>query len=163
MKATTFTALAMLALGTCFAQPGGREFESRRAEIEQKKIAYITTQLNLTTAEAQQFWPVYNAYQDELRKVRDAFREDMGRPSEWKGKYNAAQIEQHMRNRFAMERKKVDIDEKYFEKFKTVLGMEQVARYYEAEHEFRKEIMRSIRGPREELRKGEGPLGGPGR
>lgn len=34
------------------------------------RIAYITRQLNLTPQEAQQFWPVYNAYMNELRKVK---------------------------------------------------------------------------------------------
>ncbi|GGH77450.1 hypothetical protein HNQ91_004117 [Filimonas zeae] len=39
-------------------------------KTEAIRIAYITRQLNLTPQEAQQFWPVYNAYMNELRKVK---------------------------------------------------------------------------------------------
>jgi len=38
--------------------------------LEALKIAYITKQLNLTPEEAQRFWPVYNQYSNEIKKVR---------------------------------------------------------------------------------------------
>ena len=34
------------------------------------KIAFITKELNLTPAEAQQFWPIYNEMEGELRKIK---------------------------------------------------------------------------------------------
>ena len=34
--------------------------------IEAIKVAFITKKLDLTTEEAQKFWPVYNNYQKEL-------------------------------------------------------------------------------------------------
>ena len=47
--------------------PGGR-----REELEALRIAFISKQLELTPAEAEKFWPVYNSYQGDLRKmVRD--------------------------------------------------------------------------------------------
>ena len=38
--------------------------------VQGLKIAYITRELNLTTDEAQKFWPIYYAYFDELKKIR---------------------------------------------------------------------------------------------
>lgn len=38
--------------------------------VEALKIAYLTKKLNLTTEEAQKFWPVYNQYMSELKKAR---------------------------------------------------------------------------------------------
>jgi hypothetical protein len=38
--------------------------------IQALKIAYLTKQLNLTPAEAERFWPVYNQYTEEIRRIR---------------------------------------------------------------------------------------------
>jgi len=38
--------------------------------LEALKIAYLTKKLNLTTEEAQRFWPVYNQYMADLKKIR---------------------------------------------------------------------------------------------
>ncbi len=38
--------------------------------IQALKIAYLTKKLNLSPEEAQKFWPVYNKYEDEIRKVK---------------------------------------------------------------------------------------------
>ncbi len=46
-------------------QEGGNE-----DAIESLKIAFLTKQLSLTPEEAQKFWPVYNQYTMELRKMR---------------------------------------------------------------------------------------------
>jgi hypothetical protein len=37
-----------------------------REKIEVQKVAFITTQLDLTTAEAQVFWPVNNQFSEEM-------------------------------------------------------------------------------------------------
>lgn len=44
--------------------------------MEALKIAYITKKLNLTTDEAQKFWPVYNQYMADLKKTRQETREN---------------------------------------------------------------------------------------
>jgi Skp family chaperone for outer membrane proteins len=46
----------------CAAQP-------QREKIKTLKVAYITKELNLTSGEAEKFWPVYNEYFSEIEKV----------------------------------------------------------------------------------------------
>ena len=56
---------------------------AQKKKIKSLKVAFITEKLNLTEKEAQKFWPVYNAYDDnvsnlkfnELRKVVHEIRE----------------------------------------------------------------------------------------
>ncbi len=45
-------------------------------KMQALKIAYVTKALNLTETEAQQFWPVYNKYYDELKAAREANKSD---------------------------------------------------------------------------------------
>lgn len=57
---------------------------AQRDKIKSLKVAFITEELNLTEKEAQQFWPVYNAYDNtvgnlkynEFRKVIHEIREN---------------------------------------------------------------------------------------
>ena len=48
------------------AQDDGKD---KREKIQALKIAFITQKLELTTDEAQKFWPVYNEYFAEIEKV----------------------------------------------------------------------------------------------
>jgi len=44
--------------------------------LEALKIAYITKRLDLSTEEAQRFWPIYNQYMVEIRAARQAYQVD---------------------------------------------------------------------------------------
>ncbi|WP_426429876.1 sensor of ECF-type sigma factor [Winogradskyella sp. HB-48] len=49
-------------------------FAQRNGEIQEKikaqKIAFITDKLELTSEEAQQFWPIYNEFEDKVEKIK---------------------------------------------------------------------------------------------
>ncbi|MEW7291534.1 hypothetical protein ABW637_13375 [Aquimarina sp. 2304DJ70-9] len=47
-----------------FAQNGPRE------RMKAFKVAYITEQLNLTSKEAQQFWPIYNNHESVVENLK---------------------------------------------------------------------------------------------
>jgi hypothetical protein len=57
----------------CFNAFGQRDQEGKMQErIKAQKVAFITERLDLTSDEAQKFWPIYNAFEDmtnELRKT----------------------------------------------------------------------------------------------
>ena len=61
-----------------FAQRGDKMQE----RIKAQKVAFITERLDLSAKEAQEFWPIYNAFEDktesirknDLRDVRQAMR-----------------------------------------------------------------------------------------
>ncbi len=59
--------LVLIFAGTAlisYAQPA-----EQLKKLEAIQIAFLTKELNLTTDEAQKFWPVYNNYRSELLKV----------------------------------------------------------------------------------------------
>jgi hypothetical protein len=61
--------ITFLGLGLgIFAQDEDSKNDGGR--IEALKIAFITKKLNLSTDEAQKFWPIYNKYMDEVRKAQ---------------------------------------------------------------------------------------------
>ena len=64
--------LLIIALFFGFTVTGMSQDEDKKdgGRIEALKIAFLTRKLNLSTEEAQKFWPVYNKYADEIRKVQ---------------------------------------------------------------------------------------------
>ncbi len=54
----------------CAAQP------PRGEKVKAIFAAYVTKELNLTSEEAQKFWPVYNEYAAEIKKTREDNRTD---------------------------------------------------------------------------------------
>lgn len=85
MKTYIITAAICLFSICAIAQRG-------RDQIKALKVAHITERLNLTEKEAQQFWPVYNAYdtktsklkREDLRKILHEIRENNGSLSDAK-------------------------------------------------------------------------------
>ena len=45
-------------------------FKEKKGKVKALKIAYITEELDLTTEEAQKFWPIYNAFDDKQSELR---------------------------------------------------------------------------------------------
>jgi hypothetical protein len=50
--------------------------QHNKDKIKTLKIAYITEKLDLTKKEAQQFWPIYNAFEEENYKLKSQAYED---------------------------------------------------------------------------------------
>lgn len=44
--------------------------KEKRAQIKALKVSYINSELNLTTSEAEKFWPIYNEYEDNQFQIR---------------------------------------------------------------------------------------------
>jgi hypothetical protein len=44
--------------------------QDKKERIKALKVAFLTEKLSLTEKEAQQFWPIYNAYDDTTNKIK---------------------------------------------------------------------------------------------
>lgn len=136
------------------AQEGkGPGDESRKEKIEAAKIAFITKELELTTEEAQKFWPVYNQKEDELKSLHKEMRKK--HKDREPGEMSDAELEKHMDEMFELKQKELDIEKKYHAEFKKVLPVKKVGKLYMAEREFKHEVLKELRerkGP-----KGDGP------
>jgi hypothetical protein len=87
------------------------------SRIEALKIAYLTKKLNLSTDEAQKFWPIYNEYMGEIRKTRIDAR-------------------QNQEGEIPTEEKLLNIRKKYNGEFNKALSSEKVNTFFKAEKEF---------------------------
>ena len=105
--------------------------------IEAIKVAFITKKLDLTTEEAQKFWPVYNNYQKELMVMMRKRREDRQKtdidPNE---KINVD---------LTYESRMLDLKKKYKKLYLKVIPAEKVLLLYQAEREFREHLIKQLK------------------
>jgi hypothetical protein len=124
-------------------RPGARE------KIETMKIAYITTALNLTELEAQQFWPVYNEAEvkrRELRKSRMAERMDAAQNFET---MTDKEAEVFIDKEMEFKQKELDIQKELHVKLKKVLPAKKIARLYKAETDFQRKVLQELERKKE--------------
>lgn len=93
---------------------------SRGEKIEALKIAFITQKLNLSTDEAQKFWPVYNQYEQEIRNIKGG-------------------------EVIANEERLLNIRKKYKPSFEKILGPQKLNNLFTAERDFRGVLIRRLK------------------
>lgn len=147
------------------AQPPGPDEDNGPVKdwIKTKRIGFFTDRLSLTPAEAEKFWPVYNAYRteiDDLRKQRNKNRKQTMLKLE---ELDDKTIEDELNEEFNFRQKELDIEKKYLAEWKKVLPMKKVALLLKTENDFKiwilKEWKKNGLGPG---RSDSGPTGPPG-
>ena len=144
----TIIALTLILLFS--ATTFGQEEKSKRPSrerIKAMKIGYITDKLDLTTEEAQKFWPVYNEFEskmEQMRKKRKEAHKGMDKDTE----LSDAQIEKMVDAHIIAEQKELDVKKEYHSKFKAVLPIKKVAMLYRAKQGFKKDLLKKIKNHR---------------
>ena len=118
----------------------------KKEKIESFKVAFITQKLNLTTKEAQLFWPVYNEYLDKIEALKNARKKELRSANINIDTYSDKDLELMLDNEFLSKEKEVELGKEYFNKFKTVIPVKKVILLYKAEDEFKRELLRQISG-----------------
>jgi hypothetical protein len=121
--------LCLSMLSAAFAQSNrGNE------RIESMRIAFITDRLQLTPAEAQRFWPVFNEYTSELKSLRQSYRQD--------GDHDEPI---NSENQLDFEQKKLNLKRKYIPQFREAVGQQKVDLLIRAEEDFKRKLVESLR------------------
>ena len=127
------------------AQNDDKEPQNRWEKFRAEKVAFLTTELDLTPDEAQKFWPVYNQLEKERwesHKQREKL-EDKVREAE----YNMPEREivQLTRDYASSLQKEANMMVEFNEKFLKILPPAKVLKLYKAENEFRFQMIKKFR------------------
>lgn len=117
-------------------------------KIEAAKVAFFTQKLDLSAEEAKIFWPIYNAYQKEQSTLRASRREQMisFRKVTEIDDLSDTEIQSLILNDFDFRQKDLNIEKKYYAKFKSSLPIKVVGKFYRAQEAFKKELLSRFRG-----------------
>ncbi len=117
---------------------------TKQNKVELIKIAYITKELNLTVAESEKFWPLYNELEAKLkenqkskRKIAKDLKVNLTTlpDEEIKKKVNAI---------FEYETVQASIKKEYFNKFSLIIGVQKSAKLLNIEQQFKRELLKRL-------------------
>ena len=131
-----FSLMCALALISAVAagQPQKKNKGQWQEKVRAEKIAYITMELNLTEAEAQAFWPVYNDVQNQLREANKAKKEAYKALQDgMEGPDAAKLLDNYLASREAINK----IHKDALPRYKKVLSIDKVAKLVLAEEQYR--------------------------
>lgn len=135
---------ALFALTTVTAQPG-----ERKEKLEALKRQYITTELELTVAEAEKFWPIFNEFETARKALRKSVKESSDKAME-----PTASKETVIESAETIARKRkeeADLEMKFVKDVMPIVGPQRTARLFEMEEEFKRRLLEEMRD-----RRGEG-------
>ena len=119
--------------------------ESKNDKVEAMKIAFLTNKLNLTAKEAQLFWPLYNEYNQKMDVLRRAKKSEYDEIKSKNSTPTDKEIESYMEEVFLTKQKELDLQKEYYNKYVKILPVKKVAQLYQAENQFKKELLRIIK------------------
>jgi Spy/CpxP family protein refolding chaperone len=128
MKKYLIIVLLVLSVGHARAQNGGMQ------KIENARIALITNRLNLSSEQAQQFWPLYNEYDGKQRDIRQSYRKLINEVNTLTT--SDEKILTNLKELLNLRQKEVDLEKEYMGRFLKTINVRQLAELYKTEQMF---------------------------
>ncbi len=126
MKKSVYILLMLLTIATAgYAQDGRAEKLER---IHSIKVAFITDKIHLTPEQSVHFWPVYNAYEKELKQVRKS----------------AKMYDDELRYQEDV----LSLKKQYKRELLKVISEQQIQALYQAERDFKTMLMDQLKNER---------------
>ncbi|WP_397363142.1 sensor of ECF-type sigma factor [Olleya sp. R77988] len=137
MKTYILTTLILLLSFSAIAQKD-------REKLKALKVAHITEELELTTKEAEGFWPIYNTYEEEKHKIisnsiskRKEIKAETLSEEEAKALVKEMQLNEEARLKNRTE---------FIEKLSKVISYKKIVLLMKAERNFKRKMIEEFKG-----------------
>ena len=130
IAATLGLAVLVLASPT-LAQSVNDDVELIRSVVQTERKAVVAKNMQLTEAESEAFWPVYNEYEQSMRKVNDKRVEVLRRLAAEYQTLTDEQAEALLKESFDFQQERVKVRRSFVKKFAKALPGKRVARFYQ--------------------------------
>ncbi|MFK7784037.1 MAG: hypothetical protein AB8B56_02915 [Crocinitomicaceae bacterium] len=118
--------------------------QTKKDKIEQLKIAYITKELDLSTEEAEKFWPIYNDMNDAIKAEKKSRRT---KSTDLKNSFSSLsekQIEEKTMAILDSEIKEAELKKEHTQKIAKVIGYKKTVQLFRVEKQFKKELLNRL-------------------
>jgi 1,2-phenylacetyl-CoA epoxidase catalytic subunit len=139
-----FATIALVLVSFSSSAQTAEKPQPKKEKIEQLKIAFITKELDLTTEEAEKFWPVYNEMTTALRKEKKSRRE---KNAALKANYETLsddEIEKKTLEILDSEIAEATLRKEHTEKIAKVIGYKKTVKLLSIEQRFKKELLKKL-------------------
>ncbi|MBC8754511.1 sensor of ECF-type sigma factor [Kordia sp. YSTF-M3] len=144
-----YTTILFLCFGLFVGMAQNGNFGKKNKEkIKALKIAYFTENLDLTEKEAQQFWPIYNAYDDKNHELRVKGMTKIKRDADNLDSMTDAEATTVLNRIENLEAEVYENNKDLIKKLKKILPAKKIIRLKKAERDFNRKLMKQFRQKR---------------
>lgn len=118
-----------------------------KEKMKAQRVAFITSELELTEAESQKFWPIFNSYRSEI----DELKAQNVKPSK---NMTDKEAEDMMYSLLENRSKEIEIQKKYIQKLKAAIPPRKIAILFRIEKEFKEKIISNMKERRMQRKAG---------
>lgn len=133
------------------AQGNPEQRERRENQLKNLKIAYITEQLNLSSDEAEKFWPIYNEHQKNIHQFRkkkmEAYRQKL-RDDKSLESITDAEAKDILNHSLELDGNIVREIEAMYSNLESVLSPKKLLKLHQAEGDFNRRVLRELQKER---------------
>ena len=130
--------LAFLAMMT------GKAQNTTREKLDAYRVGFFTKKMNLTSEEAEKFWPAYNDYQkkkNELQRERIMLVRDFNQNESALSDKELTEIGDNLIATFSREN---EMAQEFHKKLRELLSPDKVIRYYQAENQWKAQLLNEL-------------------
>ncbi|MEZ4802457.1 MAG: sensor of ECF-type sigma factor [Gelidibacter sp.] len=136
-----------IALFLCVSLNSFSQDQDRKERIKALKVAYLTEQLELSKTEAQQFWPIYNTFDEQEQSIRkDNYSKRKATNVESLSEQEAKIMIDEM---ISNEKKKHELRENFIKDLQKILPAKKIIKLRIAEDEFNRKMFEEYKKRKE--------------
>lgn len=124
--------------------------EKRGEKIKKLKVAYFTEELNLTVAESEKFWPIYNEMEEKLKTNRKDNKKVIDEISKNVDTYTDEDYKKSVNKIFENDINQTTIKKDYYAKIAAVIGYKKATKLLKLEKEFKQKLLKELKKRRNE-------------
>jgi len=122
--------------------------------IKVLKITFITNALDLSSKEAEKFWPVYNEYSKTIQKEKNIKMRELAKQARNKGgvdNLSDKEATQMLEDYINIDANVLAAKRTLYKKLNGVIPSKKIIKLFKAEQDFNKELLKLLRQRRENM------------
>jgi hypothetical protein len=139
MKKLLFVSFLFFCVNTVFTQ------NEKRKNLKTLKIAYLTSELDLTTTEAEKFWPIYNTNAQKQLELKNKYRELRNKTIEDYTSINNSEAIQVLKKLSSIENEIYNIRDNMSIELIDVITAKKVILLRKAEEDFNRKLIKKYK------------------
>ncbi len=141
-KIVVFSVLLMSSL--LFAQ-----HEPDKDKIKSLKVAFFTERLDLSSKEAQAFWPIYNEYDDKRDAMHEQKKDQVYRKIRDAENLSEKEAGELVKLYLIFEENEEELDKDFTERISKVISAKKTLLLLRSEYDFKKQLLKQYRHKKE--------------
>ena len=117
-------------------------------QLNAYKVAFFTSKINLTSAEAEKFWPVYNEYQDKKALIQQEKSSLMKSFNQNEKTMSVSQLTELADKIANIVPREAALSMELHKKLITLLPPAKVIRVYQAEGQYKTQLLNELQNPK---------------